>query len=180
MPLWQGIKIRSQADGTCRFARPFNPELDALYITPKMWEEFCTEPFDRLSEPDLRNRSVDLHSDLTKIAVSDTFFLKNADVGGLPEMEMWFECLRVLFIVVGTQPNDLLGPWRWEMEGTEGAAFFWNKDSETFDLQEGSENIGVESLYERIREAAHKELREELIKQGLNTLEIRPVFTLRR
>ncbi|KAH6839629.1 hypothetical protein B0I37DRAFT_449521 [Chaetomium sp. MPI-CAGE-AT-0009] len=178
----QGIEIRLQVDGRPLFVRPFNPELDALYIARNKWEEFCLEPTDRLLEPDLHGQSVDLHSDLVKIAVPEALFLQSEAISWMPELERWFEQLRVLLVVIGPQPDiySIPGPWRWELEGTEGASFSWNKDNEEFDYHGGNQVFGDDALYERIGLAANSGLREELIKCRLNHLQIQPVFAVRR
>jgi hypothetical protein len=185
----QGIEIKFQEDGRPLFVRPFNPELDALYVTRDMWEQFCLEPTDRLLEPDLHGQSVDLHgqsvdlhSEIVKIAVPEALFLDSEAISWMPEMEKWFEQLRVLLVVIGPQPNSggIPGPWRWELEGTERASFGWNKDNEEFDFHGGSEDLGDNTLYGKIKEAANTGLREELIKRRLHHLQIQPVFAVKR
>lgn len=172
--------MRAQQHGKCIFTRPFNPSLDALYITHDKWEDFCHEASDRLFEPDLHDRSVDLQSDLTSIAVPEALFNDTDVISWLPEVERWFEHLRVVFVVVGSQPNNTLGPWRWELQGTKAGAFFWNKEKEEFEFQPGSEVVGNEALYKRIGEAARSGLRKELVNCGLERLEVRPILTVRK
>ena len=176
------IEIKLQEDGRPLFVRPFKPELDALYVARDMWEQFCWEPADRLLEPDLHDRSVDLHSEVVKIAVPEALFLESEAISWLPEMERWFEQLKVLFVVVGPQADlgGIPGPWRWELEGTEGASFSWNKDNEEFDFHAGNEAFGNDALYEKIKEAANTGLREELIKCRLHHFQIQPAFAVRR
>lgn len=178
----QGIEIQLPADGRSLFVRPFNPELDALYITRDRWEAFYNEPVDRMLEPDLHGRSVDLNSELMKIAVPEALFFEREAISWMPEMEMWFEHLQVILIVIDPQPDfgSIPGPWRWELEGTEGASFFWNKDNEAFDFHGGNEDFGANALYGKIREAAMSGLREALIERRLKHLQIQPVFVVRR
>lgn len=147
-----------------------------------MWEPFCWEPADRLLEPDLHGRSVDLHSDLVKIAVPEALFFESEAISWMPEVERWFERLRVLLVVIGPQPDlgGIPGPWRWELEGTEGASFCWNKDNEEFDFHGGSKDSGDDALYKRIKEAANTGLREELINCRLRHFQIQPVSAVRR
>lgn len=40
----QDIEIRPHADEKSRFVRPFDHEVDALYIPGDKWKEFCQEP----------------------------------------------------------------------------------------------------------------------------------------
>lgn len=82
--------------------------------------------------------------------------------------------------MIGLKPSITPGPWRWESKGTDGGAFFWNKDRERFGFQEGSEIFGDEALYKRIGEAAHNGLREELIEYGLHSLEVQPVCSVKK
>ncbi|OAA43257.1 hypothetical protein NOR_04624 [Metarhizium rileyi] len=173
----QGIKTRPQKQGECLFARPFNPSLDVLYVTDEKWEDFCFEAADRLFEPDLHGRSVDLQSDLMRIAIPEALFYQTDLMSWLPDVERWFEHLRVLFVVMGSQPNDTFGPWRWELQGVEAGAFLWNKEKEEFEYEPGSGVLGDEALLKKIGEAARNGLRDELITCGLKSLEIRPVFT---
>lgn len=179
----QGIEIRPQAKGRPLFTRPFDAELDALYVTRDKWEEFCLEPIDRLLEPDLHGQSVDLKSDLVKIAVPEALFLDSETISWLPELEMWLEHLRVLLVVIGPQPDadDVSGPWRWEVEEVEGASFTWCRDKQDFELYGGKNEIsGENALYKRLREAANQGLREELLRRRLEYLEIQPIFAARR
>jgi hypothetical protein len=181
--IFQGIEIRLHADRRPRFVRPFDPELDALYVARDKWEEFCLEPTDRLFEPDLHGQSVDLKSDLVKIAVSEALFLESEAISWMPELEKWFEHLRVLLVVIGPQPNidGIPGPWRWELEGIEGASFSWSKDKQDFDFHGGKDEVSRDNaLYEKLAEAANRGLREELLNRRLDHLEIRPVFAVRR
>lgn len=131
-------------------------------------------------EPDLQDISVDLGSDLTKIAVSENLFWKTDLMNYLPEMEVWFEHLKVLFVVMGSQPDEMKGPWRWELQGTDGGAFIWTGDSEEFTFRKGNETFIQEEVYKRMEEAANKGLRQDLINSGLKSLEVRPVFAVRR
>lgn len=138
---------------------------------------------DRLLEPDLSGQSVDLKSDVVKIAVPEALFLDSEAISWMPELERWFEHLRVLLVVIGPQPDvdDVSGPWRWEVEEVEGASLTWSNGKRDFELQVGNNEVfGDNSLYKRLREAAKRGLREELLKCRLDFLEIRPVFAVRR
>ncbi|KAH6627458.1 hypothetical protein F5144DRAFT_575902 [Chaetomium tenue] len=178
----QGIKIQLPTDDRPLFVRPFNPELDALYVTRDKWEEFCREPTDRMFEPDLLDQNVDLDSELVKIAISEAFFFESEAISWIPELEMWYDGFRVLLVVIGPQPDfgSIPGPWRWELEGTEGPSFFWNKDNEAFDFHGGNEDVSDKALYEKIGETAKSRLREPLIQRRLDHFQIQPVFAVRR
>jgi len=128
-------------------------------------------------------QSVDLKSDVVKIAVSEALFLESEAISWVPELESWFEHLRVILVVMGSQPNiDCIpGPWRWELEGIEGASFSWNKDKQDFDFHGGKDEVSRDNaLFDKLAEGAIKGLREELLNRGLDHLEIRPIFVVRR
>lgn len=179
----QGIEIRPREDRQYPvFVRPFDPMRDALYIALDKWDDFLCEPDDRQSQPDLFERLVDIKSDLTCIAVPDA--LLRSEVATLPEIFRYFFHVKVLFIIVDAQPdlqsadNDVKVQRRWEIESTQGGAFFWNDDRGGFDSGD-SECIGDEALY-RLIEEAKEGLGEELAKNYIRSFEIRPVFAVRR
>ena len=179
----QGIEIRPRADRQYPvFVRPFDPMRDALYVALDKWDDFLWEPDDRQFQPDLFEQLVDIKSNLTRIAVPEA--LLRSEVATLPEMFRYFFHLKVLFIIVGAQPdlqtadNDTRVQRRWEFESTQGGAFFWNDDRGGFDFGD-SEYIGDEALYMLIEEA-NKGLGEGLAKNQIRSFEVRPVFAIRR
>ena len=175
----QHINFRPQGSGEILFSRVFSPTADALYVPDGNWKDFCLEAPDRLSEPDLMGKSVDLHSGFRSVAVSETLFQQDDLISYLPEAGRWYEGLQVLYVVVGPQPNGKKGPWRWPLEGLDGGVFLWNRDKEEFVFQEGSAPSG-KGLYDRIREGAERGLREPLIECDLESFMLQPVFTARK
>lgn len=160
--------------------RPFDPQRDALYITPENWELCCLEPSDRVFEPDIVGKPVEPYSPIQKFAVSEATFLDSEVISWIPEMEQWFTCLATVFVVMDPQPDGVRGPWRWEVQGNQGWWLSWNKENEEFDFHEGSGGVGDRDLRRRMEEAATKGLRDELVKCGLDQMEVRPVYAVRR
>jgi hypothetical protein len=130
-------------------------------------------------EPDLHGKSCTLGTTLTRIAVPETLFWETDLIEWVPEMERWFEHLKVLLIIMGSQPDDTPG-LRWELNGTEGGALLWDKASETFGFQEGSDDVFERAVYNSMEEVAEKRLRNGLLGSELKSLEIRPVYTVRK
>ncbi|KAK6859649.1 hypothetical protein PG995_003285 [Apiospora arundinis] len=115
------------------------PKLTRSYVPDGKWEDFCLEAMDRLSEPDLMGKSVDLHSALRSVAVSETLFQRADVISYLPEAQRWYEGLQVLYVVIGPQPDGEPGPWRWSLDGLDGGAILWDREQEQFELQGVSE-----------------------------------------
>jgi len=177
------IEMRPQKDGRPPlFVRPFQPDVDTLYVARDKWEAFCSEPTDRMSEPDLTDTNVDLGSTLVQIAIPEELFFDSEKITWIPELGMWFEHLKVVFVVIGPQPelDTIPVPWRWKLKGRDGPSFHWNKDNQEFEFHDRAGDICDKALYEKIGYAANRFLREPVIEQALQHLEIRPVFTVRR
>ncbi|KAK6821071.1 hypothetical protein PG987_015471 [Apiospora arundinis] len=172
------ISILPQRSREIIFSRGFSTEADALYVPDGKWEDFCLEAMDRLSEPDLMGKSVDLHSALRSVAVSETLFQRADVISYLPEAQRWYEGLQVLYVVIGPQPDGEPGPWRWSLDGLDGGAILWDREQEQFELQGVSEGSD-KNLYDWVQTAAEKGLREPLIECGLESFKIQPVFTRR-
>ena len=179
----QNIDIRPREDRQYPvFVYPFDPVRDALYVALDKWDDFLCEPDDRLSQPDLFEQLVDIKSDLTRVAVPEA--LLRSEAATIPEMFRYFFQLKVLFIIVDAQPdlqsadNDVKVQRRWEFEGSQGGAFFWDYDRCGFDSGD-SGYIGDESPY-RLIEEAKKGLGEGLAKNHIRSFEIRPVFAVRK
>jgi hypothetical protein len=121
-------------------------------------------------------------TDIARIAVPEA--LLQDDGAELPDILIWYRCIAGLFIIVDAQPdlqfeeNDMHVLRRWELDSTQGRAFFWNADHNRFD-SEDSKCIGNEALYRRIEEATNG-LGENLVQNELRSFEIRPVIAARR
>lgn len=179
-----GVQVRPREDRQRPlFVRPFDPVHDALYIALEEWEEFVCEAEDRLSQPDLFDRLVDIEPHLTRIAVPETLLLKEAYMPS--EMFRNFFKLKALLVVVDAPPdlqsdadNDVKVQPRLEFESTEGEALRWDHERGGFDSGAG-EHIGDESLYGLMEETS-KGLSEGLAQNHIRSFEIRPVFAVRK
>ncbi|KAM3455750.1 hypothetical protein MY3296_002168 [Beauveria thailandica] len=161
-------------------ARSFNCDSDALYISDEKWRDFLNEPSHRMSRRDLRNRNVQVHPNVTRFAVSESFFTRADLLKTLPDVETWMD-LRVVFVVVGAQPDVRLTTVRWELEGVDGGAFIWDRERQDFGFRKGTETLVDEDAYTRIGDAARAHLPEGLLQHhNLKTLEIRPVSVGRK
>jgi hypothetical protein len=144
-----------------------------LYIALDKINDFWVEPADRLYQPVLLDKIVDVLPYLTRIAVPE-ILLPEADA--LPETFNRYFRLAVIFIAVDT-PRELeddvtkVQGW-WEFNSTQGRAFVWNYDQGSFNWADG-EHIGDESLYRRIEEASNG-LGEVFSKNLIRGCEIRP------
>ncbi len=178
----QGIEIRRRGDRQFPiFVRPFDPAHDALYVPLDKWDDFLREPDDRLFQPDLFEKRVDIEPRITRIAVSET--LLRSEVATLPDMFQYFFHLEVLFIVVDAQPDQLAvesvkAQRRWEFESTQGGTFVWNSGRGGFDLQD-SEYTRDEALYKLVEEA-NQGLGEGLAQNDISSFEIRPILAIKR
>ncbi|KAM3500563.1 hypothetical protein MY10362_006286 [Beauveria mimosiformis] len=159
--------------------RSFNCDSDALYISDKKWPEFLYEPSHRMRRRDLYNRNVEVHSNVTRFAVSESFM--RADLlKTLPDVETWMD-LRVVFVVVGAQPDVRLATVRWELEGVDGGAFIWDRERQDFDFRKGAGTLVDADAYTRIGDAARAHLPEGLLQHhNMKTLEIRPFRNMMR
>ncbi|OAA66330.1 hypothetical protein LEL_10429 [Akanthomyces lecanii RCEF 1005] len=170
----QGITIKQSQPRRCLFKRPFDRASDTLYVPDNKWDDFCEEPSDRIGEPDLVNQSVDVNGEISRIAVSETLYMKDDVIRWLPGLNSWWDVI-VIFVVVGAQPDPQQGSCRWELEGTDGRAIVWYRKTQDFEVQQGTSNIVEEDLHRKIEQLARANLEEQQSFQSLPTLEIRPV-----
>ncbi|KAM3509918.1 hypothetical protein MY11210_006108 [Beauveria gryllotalpidicola] len=155
--------------------RPFDCDSDALYISAEKWREFLDEPSNRMRERDLSNRNVEIHPNVTRFAVSESFFTRADLLKSLPDIETWMD-LRVVFVVVGAQPDIRLTTVRWELEGVDGGVFVWDRERQDFHFRRGTGTLVDAAAYKRIGDAARAHLPDGLLKHdNMQTLEIRPV-----
>ncbi|KAJ4147091.1 hypothetical protein LMH87_001639 [Akanthomyces muscarius] len=117
----QGITIKQSQPRRCLFKRPFDCASDTLYVPDNKWDDFYEEPSDRIGEPDLVNQSVDVNGEISRIAISETLYMKDDVIRWLPGLNSWWD-VTVIFVVVGAQPDPQQGSCRWELEGTDGRA----------------------------------------------------------
>jgi hypothetical protein len=164
------------------FYRTFNPQIDALYIPLERWISFCEEPTDRFFQPDLHEQTVDVHSDIVSIAVPDSFLSNWMAVSWLAEIEHWFANLRVMYVIIGEQPDvGEVGSWRWEVQGAENLPYFsWENGSDDLAFCRGGQAAYDEGLFAGLFEETRNALVGELMNSDFKRFEVRPVMVVKR
>ncbi|KAG5961581.1 hypothetical protein E4U58_004193 [Claviceps cyperi] len=173
-----------------RFIRPFDTERDTLYITQDIWRQLSIEPMD--GEPDPREgevSSVAIVSKGIRFALPEAVFWDPEMLECLPAYErMDLDEPGRLFVIMGVQPERMCLPahndssfW-WEMKGTEMGALVWDMTKQEFVFEQGPEALDQEhvALFARMEEAARVGLRETMIEDECETLEIRLAYAVRR
>ena len=183
------------------FARPFDPNYDALYVPLDQRYNFCCEPWDRpFEDPLFFDQIYSTWADLTRLALPEAMVRRKTE--WIAEAFGWFfPCLKILFIVVDTPPDQQLGDGdvkvqrRWELSsaqgrGRESCRTPWDDDRDfgSSYLVDG-ERITDAALEERMVETK-KLLREALAQDhegrsflkdnGEIRFEIWPVFAVRK
>ena len=191
------------------FVRPFDLMNDAVYVAPDQWDEFMLSSFNRSSEPDLLDKTVDVRPNMTHLAVPEALLLRRDDgAGGDPFSELfeYYWWVRVLFVVLGDAPepgledrlseNGIKGPPRpgrlWELDEStihRARALIWDAERGRFeysvDGDDGEYAVGDrdEALEKRMEEVGSI-LSKSLITwrdENLDTnFEIRPVVAVAR
>ncbi|OTA76795.1 hypothetical protein M434DRAFT_38790 [Hypoxylon sp. CO27-5] len=145
----QGIHIQCRQDGQFVLVRPFDLELDILYVPDHLWEDFCIGASYRLAEPDMRDMDATLQSWLQRIAVSEELFCQ-CDIVWLAEALSWHDHVVDVSVVVGNQPDQ--GQGRWELRNMQGIEHAWNEDIEDYQAEETDEEsshmLGLETVEE--------------------------------
>ncbi|KAI1643029.1 uncharacterized protein F4817DRAFT_368828 [Daldinia loculata] len=172
-----GIKIKPRDNGQHIFARSFNPQLDALYVTPDRWNAFYQggsndmegEPFVVKSEPE-------------RLAVSLDFFLRPIVIDTLPEAMRWYNKATELLLVIGKEPDQRRGLGQWELHISQDGVSIWNRHSGDFEFRgTGENNIENKASYDNVRDALSNEaLLKRFVEIDIQTLEVRLALTIRR
>ncbi|KAM3482968.1 hypothetical protein MY8738_003652 [Beauveria namnaoensis] len=161
-------------------ARTFNYDSDALYISDETWPDFLRLPRRRMRRRGLYNRNVKVHPNVSRFAVSESFFTRCDLLETLPDVETWMD-LRVVFVVVGAQPDVRLRTVRWELEDVDEGAFIWDRERQDFNFRRGTGTLVDADAYRRIGDAARAHLPKGLLQHhNIKTLEIRPVSVGRK
>lgn len=175
----QGLAIHT-SDGSHYpiLACPFDHlARDVLYFTYDQWVGCIREQYDRMFEPDLVERNLDMRIEISRIAVSEEV-LRQSEFNILAEIFEQFFLVEVIFVICGAQPASqfvdsmVRVQQRWEFENAQGGAFFWNRDRHGFDFRDGERMSVYEPVYKLIEEAS-EELVTDLTRSQIRTLEIR-------
>ena len=175
--------MRFLKDRQCHvLVRAFDPARDTLYVALDKIGDWCSEPDDRMFQPDVLGKTYGWGMYPTRIALPGALFLGEEDpaLGGLFE---WFTRSTVVYVIdaqLNFEDNDARVQRRWELESSsqQGKAFFYNPRNRGFELGDG-ECICDESLYRRIEEAC-KDLSDVVANNLVQSFEIRPVWASRR
>lgn len=135
LTILQHIRIRC-IDGQIVFVRAFDPRRDILYIPDDAWRDFCIEASDRLAEPDMRDMSATLESQIARIAVSEELFCRG-DITWLTEAISWHDNLQDVSVVVGRQPDQ--GQVRWEFWSMQGMEYVWSDEIDHWVIEDEEE-----------------------------------------
>ncbi|KAG6054389.1 hypothetical protein E4U17_003826 [Claviceps sp. LM77 group G4] len=175
-----------QAEKLGRILRPFNAERDTLYIPYDRWYQFTNDPY-APREPGPAS-GVFIVKKAIRFALPEAVFWDPGMLEELPEHEqMWCDDPAKLFVIMGVQPERIgstaeYDSWSWEMEGTEMGALVWDMTKQEFVFEQGAETLDEEhmALFARMEEAARVGLRETMIENECNTLEIRVAYAVRQ
>ncbi|UNI22955.1 hypothetical protein JDV02_008798 [Purpureocillium takamizusanense] len=165
------------------FARPFDPGHDALYVGTDKLHDFCVEPYDSLTQPDIAELQVSVSPCLvpTTLAVPEAVFRR--DGVALFEILQWYSGITVILVVVGAQPqwqDDCLTKVqpRWGTEVVRGYGLSWNRATISFDVVAVGD-VGDLETYGWLIDDDCQESAVGLVGE-LNALEIRAVRAVRR
>ncbi|KAI0157859.1 hypothetical protein GGR52DRAFT_564394 [Hypoxylon sp. FL1284] len=98
------------------FLRVFDPDRDALYVSPDQFDTLLQEPLTRGFAPDMVGRSTDIRPNIVRMAIPESLvqlvatpFVEDSEVlhapSGLLELFDYYYDLRTLYIVMGKPPD---------------------------------------------------------------------------
>ena len=174
------------------FVRPFNPMYDAVYVASDQWNEFMFSSFERSSEPDLLDKTVDVRPNITHLAVPETLLLRRDDgAGGDPFSELfeYYWWVRVLFVVLGDARPEPGRLWELDESTTYGVrAIVWDAERGRFEYSTkddgewivGDRNEALERRMEEVGSILSKSLTTIRDENSNINFEIRPVVAVAR
>lgn len=129
----QGVEIHKGVEGDGpMFVRPFHPERDVLYVSPRDWDEFISEPMKMPFELDIfKDQFYGHRSAMSRVAVSELSLGKESI---LLELDLAHQAVRYLYVVADPQPDERSRsgvtsvPWRLEIEHAQAWKLFWVSD----------------------------------------------------
>ncbi|KAG5937976.1 hypothetical protein E4U60_001580 [Claviceps pazoutovae] len=178
-----------QAHEMDRFIRPFDTERDTLYIPQDKWSQFFSEPWamENLPREQSEVTGVSVVKKAIRFALPEAVFWDPEMLELLPgHRQMWFDDPAKFFVIIDVQPEYISlaeqDSWSWEMEGTEMGALVWDMTKQEFVFEQGTETLDEEhvALFARMEEAARVNLREGMIENVCEMLEIRLAYAVRR
>ena len=136
-----GLSIKPCREQYPVFTRPFNPSVDALYISRCGLVDIIEEA---LELPALEGRAVSIISHFRNIAMSDTNPSGKILIGDLPEFLCCFTSVKELLVVVNAPPalESVGAKSLWKFASAPGDAFCWTTNSRLFDICGKGEHFG--------------------------------------
>ncbi|KAI0460072.1 hypothetical protein F5B21DRAFT_453137 [Xylaria acuta] len=164
------------------FLRSFDPDLDVVYVSPRQWEHFLSEPIDRGFEPDLVGKNIDVRPGLERIGLSEALIPDAKD--SLSELFDYYYDLRTLYIIMdapsdlylSSTENEATHGLIWELDSLQRVASWTGSDWEFhFACEDGQDDGKVRGL----TEIASGGLREGLLGMSVKTFEIHIAVAVR-
>ncbi|PLN79460.1 hypothetical protein BDW42DRAFT_126946 [Aspergillus taichungensis] len=157
----------------------FSSTGNIMYLASNQGYDYYVGPWDRLNEADVEGQMVCFQYRLGALAVSEEMVRETPE--DLVEFVDWMGHVRVLYVVVGEEPDlSTVGVrvrWRWEIDGDGRRSYVWDYDRGGFRWGDG-ERTGGEELWKKI-----EELGEEIAKwcksDGIQRFQINPVYVVR-
>lgn len=144
----QGVEVRDNTDGEGpMFLRPFHPECDILYVSPRDWDDFIREPQMLPFELEIfTDQFYAMRTEVRRLAVSEASFRQPAlmmqgvfadEDSLLWDIESSHPAVKALYVVVDPPPDarsltsgDMSVPWRLEVEEAQVWELGWVSDHE--------------------------------------------------
>ncbi|KAL7894916.1 hypothetical protein HDV63DRAFT_396539 [Trichoderma sp. SZMC 28014] len=188
----QGIKMSFNTEKACHvFVLPFNPWQDAIFINSHNFEDFCTEPADRLAGLQFRGQSAYSNPEITRVALPHTAL--TSEISIFYDMIHWFPRLEIIFIIVDVEigqdipkrlsaaersrTKERMKHQRWKTSQAEGHSYVWDSNDRKFVRNIGT-LIGFRSMYREIEQYLLGGITKVFAKKHVERFEIRPVLII--
>ncbi|KAK5661343.1 hypothetical protein OQA88_11238 [Cercophora sp. LCS_1] len=167
-----GVKLASpspQQIRNARYARPFNPSFDAVYIPDHdSLVEFFEEYYKRFFEPDLLRKTVGTWSWIRYVAMPEVLFWKEMDVGGFEALAENHMFLRAVLVVVADGPQLEGNDWSCEYESADLGLIRWRQSQSKFEYEGSEDSPGSGQLCALAKDLADAAAQDDV--HGVNFL----------
>lgn len=165
----RGFAMQLREDRDPVGVRRFDPTIDALYVGINQWDDFHQDAYNRMAEPDLLDRAMDIVSSVRRIAMPEA--LVKSKMAVIPVFASDFLQVTELLVVVNPPTEAQLANDKeneallhWTFTPTQGDAFFWNLSRNCFELGDGVQRAG-EGLVSRLVETSAEAI-QQMAQQG--------------